>query len=194
MPPWSPSIGTGGRHASERLVAFAGMRTVVQQIIPTSGMTPLERLILTHMFDSEPEGDGLYFFCEDDVREIIELPAAAVKIAFKQSSGGKSRLRSHLAKQVSAHRRGTTPMEVDLTGTSWSCFLQDILRRTPARPYISIVTSFLCTKMRPDGFGGSATLITAKAIQYGCTEDLVDKFIRESRQTRRSHRANAAGE
>jgi hypothetical protein len=25
-PPWSPSTGTGGRHASERLVAFAGMR------------------------------------------------------------------------------------------------------------------------------------------------------------------------
>jgi hypothetical protein len=26
MPPWSPSIGTGGRLASERLVAFVGMR------------------------------------------------------------------------------------------------------------------------------------------------------------------------
>ena len=36
--------------------------TVVQTTIPNTDMTPLERLVLSHIFDPEPDGDGLYFF------------------------------------------------------------------------------------------------------------------------------------
>ena len=37
-----PSIGIGGRHASERVVAFAGMRT----LLPNASMTSSTRAIL----------------------------------------------------------------------------------------------------------------------------------------------------
>ena len=39
-------------------------QTVVQQTIPTADMTPLERLLLSRIFECEPDGDGWYFFAE----------------------------------------------------------------------------------------------------------------------------------
>jgi hypothetical protein len=38
--------------------------TVVQPTIPNIDMTALERLILGRVFDTETDGDGLYFFAE----------------------------------------------------------------------------------------------------------------------------------
>ena len=36
--------------------------TVIQPTIPDVDMTPLERLLLSHIFSAEPDGDGLYFY------------------------------------------------------------------------------------------------------------------------------------
>ncbi|WP_161491263.1 MULTISPECIES: hypothetical protein [Bradyrhizobium] len=36
--------------------------TVVQQTIPEVDMTPLERLLLSRIFDAERDGEGWYFF------------------------------------------------------------------------------------------------------------------------------------
>lgn len=38
--------------------------TVIQQTIPEADMTPLERLLLSHIFDSQRDGEGWYFFSE----------------------------------------------------------------------------------------------------------------------------------
>jgi hypothetical protein len=38
--------------------------TVVQPTIPNADMTPLEQLLLTRIFEAEPDGNGLYFFAE----------------------------------------------------------------------------------------------------------------------------------
>ena len=35
--------------------------TVIQQPIPVADMTPLERLVLSLIFDAEPDGEALYF-------------------------------------------------------------------------------------------------------------------------------------
>ena len=48
--------------------------TVVQPIIPNGDMTPLERLLLMQIFESEPNDDGLYFFAEELPNDQIELP------------------------------------------------------------------------------------------------------------------------
>jgi hypothetical protein len=39
--------------------------TVIQQTIPVVDMTRLERLLLSYVFSSEPDGDGLYFYAEE---------------------------------------------------------------------------------------------------------------------------------
>ena len=44
--------------------------TVVQPAILNTDMTALERLLLTHIFESAPDGDGLYFFAETSPRTL----------------------------------------------------------------------------------------------------------------------------
>ena len=41
---------------------------------------------------------------------------------------------------------------------------------------IVVTTAFTCTKMRPDGFGGSVMLITVDAIRYRSTTDILEEF------------------
>ena len=62
--------------------------TIVQQVIPLTDMTPLERLILSHVFDSEPDGDGLYLFAETGPRDLFDIPA-------RRTQGGRRQLRRH---------------------------------------------------------------------------------------------------
>lgn len=40
--------------------------------------------------------------------------------------------------------------------------------------------AFTCSKMRPDGFGGLAMLITAQAIRSESTHTLFDRFYAEA--------------
>ncbi len=66
--------------------------TVVQPTIPNSDMTALERLLLTHIFESEPDGDGLYFFAETSPNNQIELPTETVRAALAAAGASPARL------------------------------------------------------------------------------------------------------
>jgi len=46
--------------------------------------------------------------------------------------------------------------------------------------YVTIVAAFTCSKMRSDGFGGAATLITADAILGKSTTDILEDFLTET--------------
>lgn len=46
--------------------------------------------------------------------------------------------------------------------------------------YISVISSFTCSKMRPDGFGGMAVLITKDAIKGKSTGDVLEDFLVEA--------------
>ena len=80
--------------------------------------------------------------------------------------------------------RGLPPEEaeidLDLSGTSWELIFQDIVRRSPTLRYVTAITSFDCSKMRPDGFGGMAVLITADRIIGKSTHDLIAEFLAET--------------
>jgi hypothetical protein len=39
--------------------------TVIRPAIPMVDMTPLERLLLSHIFIAEPERDGVYFYADE---------------------------------------------------------------------------------------------------------------------------------
>jgi hypothetical protein len=152
--------------------------TVIQPTVPLADMTPLERLVLTGMFDSEPDGDGLYFFSESGPNDLVSLPEAELKAAFTESAGRPSRLQDYLAEAVAGI--GTemeVEAELDLGGAPWELFFQDIVRRSPTLTYLTVVSTFTCSKMRPDGFGGSATLISAQDIKRKSTDDILEAFI-----------------
>jgi hypothetical protein len=60
---------------------------------------------------------------------------------------------------------------------SWEFFLQDVVKRSQTLAFISVVAAFTCSRMRVDGFGGMATVITADAIRRKSTNDLIEDFL-----------------
>jgi hypothetical protein len=68
-------------------------------------------------------------------------------------------------------------LDIDFSETSWASILQDIVRRSSTLRYVSAVSSFTCSRMRPDGFGGAVVVITADAILGKSTTDLLEEFI-----------------
>lgn len=70
-------------------------------------------------------------------------------------------------------------LDVDFSETSWDSILQDIVRRSSTLRYVSAVSSFTCSRMRPGGFGGAVVVISADAILGKSTTDLLEEFIEQ---------------
>ena len=154
--------------------------TVIQQAIPDADMTALERLVLGHIFDAEPaDGGRICLFSETGARDFVILPAADLRTAFAQSANISSSLRDHLAEAVASLDDSAVDAELDLSGMSWEFILQDIVRRSATLEYVTAVSAFTCSKMRPDGFGGMAVLITADAIKGKSTSDILEELLAE---------------
>jgi hypothetical protein len=161
--------------------------TVVQPTIPNIDMAPLERLLLTQIFQSELNGDGLYFFAEESPNDQIELPIEALRVALAAADGIASATATFVIDRLKDVAEDDADVEFDLSVTSWEFIFQDIVRRSATLDHVSVVSAFTCTRMRPDGFGGMAILITADAIMGKSTGDILSDFLDEA-----EHRAIAA--
>lgn len=154
--------------------------TVIQQTIPEADMTPLERLLLSHIFEAEQDGEGWYFFSESQPADVIMVERGALEAALAASeldvdNTANALVRRHLASLNAKEHQGTN-LDLDLS-ESWQSILQDIVRRSSTLQYVSVVSSFTCSRMRPDGFGGAALVISADAIIGKSTSDLLEEFI-----------------
>ena len=154
--------------------------TVIQQPIPVADMTPLERLVLSLIFDAEPDGDALYFHASLGPSDAIGLSIGDLRTALEASAGIDSTATTYVAERLAAAPAGDTEIEIDFSGMSWEFIFQDIVRRSATLRYVTTVTSFTCSKMRPDGFGGVAVLITADAIRGKSTNDILEDFLAEN--------------
>lgn len=155
-------------------------QTVVQQTILTADMTPLERLLLSRIFECEPDGDGYYFFAEQGPSTTIFATRVELETALASAPDIESAAHLYIAEQIARAEPGTAEIDLDLSGTSWEFFFQDIMKRSKTLDYISVVAAFTCSKMRPDGFGGMAVLITRAAIVGKSTNDLLVDFLAEA--------------
>lgn len=151
--------------------------TVVQQSIPTEDMTPLERLVLSLVFDAEPDGDALYFFSEVGPSDMIWPSSAQLRAAYEASAGVDSTLAAYIAEKLAAEPDGDTEIELDMSEMSWEIILQDIVRRSRTLEYITVVSAFTCSRMRVDGYGGMAVHITSDVIQGKSTHDILEDFL-----------------
>ncbi len=154
--------------------------TVVQPTIPNTDMTALERLLLTHIFESAPDDDGLYFFAETSPRNQFELPIETIRAALAASDGVPSEAVAFVREQLKEAGDDDEYVDLDLSQTSFEFLFQGIVKRSATLDHVTIVTSFTCTKMRPDGFGGMAVLVTADAIKGKSTEDILGDFLEEA--------------
>lgn len=149
------------------------IQTVLQPVIPDIDMTPVERMILTEVFQSEADGDGLYFFSEAGLNETPSFNAAALAVALDISADVDSHAAALVRKRLAATAAGHD-VDLDLTSElAWETILQDIVRRSSTIDQIIATSAFTCSKMRPDGFGGMVVLITGDAVLGKSTEDML---------------------
>jgi hypothetical protein len=150
--------------------------TVIQPAIPIADITPLERLLLSHVFNAECQGERLYYYADERPAERIWLDRARLEAALAQS-----RIDSTAATLVIEHfariPADNVEIELDFSDRRWQKIFQDIVRRSPSLRYVTAISAFTCTKMRPGGFGGRAVLITADAVMGKSTSDIVADFL-----------------
>jgi hypothetical protein len=155
--------------------------TVIQQTVPDVDMTALERLLLSYVFDAERDGDGWYFFSELGPADVTVIERAALEAALAASElDVDNTANTFVSKYLSGLKSDElqhTHLDIDLSETSWQLILQDIVRRSSTLKYVSVVSSFACSRMRADGFGGAVVVISAETILGKSTNDLLEEFI-----------------
>lgn len=151
--------------------------TVVQPTIPLSAMTPLELLLLQHIFSSEPDGDGIYFYAEQGINDLPNYPIDAVKAALAASDGRPSLSADMVREEIADLGEDAAFLQLDLSVRGWEVIFQDILRRNPTLHHVAVTSAWTCSRMRPDGFGGMAILITADDVQVRSTDQMIDEMI-----------------
>jgi hypothetical protein len=153
--------------------------TVIQQTIPDADISPLECLLLSQIFDAEPNGDGWYFHSWQGPSDIIWVNRAELIAALEASQGYQSEANVLVEKSLMEIQVENGEVALDLSDTSWEFFIRDIVRRSPTLRYVTVVTAFTCSKMRPDGFGGMALFITADAIRGQSTHEFLADCLAE---------------
>jgi hypothetical protein len=151
--------------------------TVVDPAIPFGDMTALEQLLLTQIFDSEIIDDALYFFEEQSTSDMLWLDAGEARGALAQSQSSASKANDLVAAALAELELGAEDVELDLSMESWEFLFQDIIRRSATITHVTVTTSFTCSKMRPDGFGGMVTVITGDQVLSSSTGEMLCSLL-----------------
>jgi hypothetical protein len=152
--------------------------TVIQPAIPLADITPLERLLLSHVFNAEPDGEGLYFYADEGPADMVWLDRAPIETALAQSL--PSTATTFVADLLARVPVDNVEIELDFSDRYWESILQDIVCRSATLRYVTAVSAFTCSKMRPDGFGGMAVLITGSDVMGKSTNDIIQDFLNEA--------------
>lgn len=154
--------------------------TVVEPMIPLAAMLPIERMFLAQVFDEELTNEAAYYYSEEGASDLISLPAADVRAALDAATPETSRIAQKLIDEQPDAILGDDDIELDMCGDLWPDVLQDIVRRSPDIDHLTVTMAFTCSKMRPDGFGGLAMMITSTSIRSESTHTLFDRFYKEA--------------
>jgi hypothetical protein len=148
---------------------------VVSPMLPLADLMAAEQLLLRNIFGSEVDGDELYLFAEIGRNTMIdlELPDMLAALAATGVASAATRL---LSKAVAELPEGEAAAEIELDD-EWIEILQEIVRRSNALTFVTIETGFNCSKMRPDGFGGAAMVITADTVDTMSTSQFIDETL-----------------
>jgi len=150
--------------------------TVVEPEIPDGDMTPLERLLLSRIFETERYNGATYLFSEQGPSDMIYLPRSELAAALTASGATTSGANAFIKERLAAVEDDTSEIEIDMSVIGWPFLFQDIVSRSATIPYVTVKSAFTCSKMRSDGFGGMAMLITADDVMAKSTHDLIEEL------------------
>lgn len=150
--------------------------TVVEPEIPDADMTALERLLLSHIFETERYDGTTYLFSALGPSGMIYVPRSELVAALAASEGIDSSANDVVKERLAAAGGDDSEIEFDMSVSCWQFLFQDIVRRSATIPYVIVKSAFTCSKMRADGFGGMAMLITPDEVLAKSTYDLIEAF------------------
>jgi hypothetical protein len=154
--------------------------TVVDPVIPVADMNALERLLISNIFEYDEEGDNLYFHHWAGAESVISVNRQEFEAALANAHYDENSPLAQLVEQAKGAPALAEEIELDLSEMSFEFLFQNIIRRSSTLQYILVITSFMCTKMRFDGFGGMATVITADKIAGKSTHDIIAELLDEA--------------
>ena len=151
--------------------------------IPLADITPLERLILTHVLECSETEAGLVLFTDFGPINPISITRRMLLESYGYSAARTdSTLNVFIAGRVLALSSATVEhdteaaVEIDLSEFPWQFVVQDIVSRSPDLPEVTVIQWMNHPSQRPETYGASVSLITAKAIHHATSEDLLSRF------------------
>lgn len=151
-------------------------QTVIRPDIPRAAMTDLEWGVLRDMFEHEEVGEDVYFFASHGPNDFVFLDVAEARQLLDEGDGVESSVADLVRKEIAACDKEAAALELDMSVIGFEGIFQDIIRRS-ALDYVEVETAWTCSKMRPDGFGGAATLITAEDIASVSTAGFLEEAV-----------------
>ncbi len=146
--------------------------TVVRPSIPAAAITPLELDILSQMFDCEQDGSGIYFCSSEGPADTVSIAVDTLKASLAISSDTPSVLADIVRGELGTIASDLEEIDLDLSILGEARIFRDIVRRCAQLDAVTIVSAWTCSKMRPDGFGGGITVVTADHILSNSTAQM----------------------
>ncbi|MCA1869604.1 hypothetical protein HW571_28765 [Agrobacterium genomosp. 3] len=152
--------------------------------IPLAAITPLEMLMLTHVLECSKTEVGLVLFTDIGPVNPIIVKRHALLEAYRTSSlEADSALNAFIASRVIALLPAPTDeadveatVDLDLAEFPWQLIVQDIVARSPDLQEVTVIQWMNHPSQRPETYGASVSLITARAIHHANSEDLLSRF------------------
>ncbi len=151
-------------------------QTVIRPDIPRTAMTALEYKVLGQIFDHEDVGDDVYFCAGHGPNDLLFLDLAEVKALLTEDEGVAGGLADLVRQEIAKCDADDAELELDMSAIGFEGIFQDIVQRS-ALDHVEVEAAWTCSKMRPDGFGGAATLITADEIEAVSTAGWLEEAI-----------------
>lgn len=143
--------------------------TVVRPSIPAAAITLLELALLTGMFEHEADDDTIYFYSSEGPSDLVWLDIADLRPLLDSEPMPSGPIVEMIRNRLAETAPDETELELDLSDLAEAVLFQGIVRRCAQLDHITIVSAWTCTKMRPDGFGGGITVVTADHILSSST-------------------------
>ncbi len=151
---------------------------------PPADISPLEVLILTNVLECSETEEGLVLFTDVGPTNPIRVRRGELVAAFGASArNAADHVNVFIADRVLAllpaggnSVEDDVIVEIDLSHFPWQFVVQGIVARSPDLQEVAVIQWTNHPSQRPDSFGASVSLITAKAIHHATSEDLLDRF------------------
>ncbi len=148
--------------------------TVVRPSIPASAITRLELVLLTGIFEHEPDGDAIYFYSSEGPSDTGWLDIADLKAMLEDEVMPSGCIVEIIRERLAAAGPDEIELELDLSDLGEAPILQCIVRRCAQLDHVAIVSAWTCTKMRPDG---CVTVVTADHVLSSSTCEMESRLL-----------------